>query len=146
MGRPKKNSPEAPVEAPTAPRHTSDEGKDPGKHVVDGETKKYLNAIQKKVFERQEGVKIAKEKRISDALDAARESAKGFELIVIPYKDRNEEIVPAIVLGVVDQPKKDKGGPVMNEFNEQVMESVLRIYVLSNIDEPRKVLYNIGGK
>jgi hypothetical protein len=60
----------------------------------------------------------------------------------VPYKDRNGEIVPALVLGVEDVQKKDKGGAVLDENNEPVMEAQLKVYIFSNIDEPRKALYS----
>lgn len=107
---------------------------------------RFASDVQKRVFERAEARKQAEEKRKADILKQAEEAAKGFKLIVIPYTDRNGEIVPAIVLGTVDQPKKDKGGPVLDENNEQIMECALRLFVLSNIDEPRKVFHTFGGK
>lgn len=142
-------------EAPSSPENTL-EGKDapkvsgsaPIRQVSTKErtVQRFASEVQQRVFDRAKAREAAKDKRRADILKQAEEAAKGYKLIVIPYKDRNEEIVPAIVLGVIDQPKKDKGGHVLDENNEQVMESVLRLFVLSNIDEPRKVLYNFGGK
>lgn len=142
-------------EKPSSPAGTL-EGKDlpkisgapPIRHVSTKErtVQNFASEVQKRVMERAQARKDAEAKRKADVLKQAEEAAKGYKLIVIPYTDRNGEIVPAIVLGTVDQPKKDKGGHILDENNEQVMESVLRLFVLSNIDEPRKVLYSFGGK
>lgn len=108
-----------------------------------GDGKRFASEVQQRVFDRIEKARLAKEKRKSDALKLAREASKKLDLVFIPYKDRNGEIVPALVVGVEDTRKKDKGGDVLDENNEPVMEAKLKVYVFSNIDEPRKVLHSI---
>jgi hypothetical protein len=104
--------------------------------------KKFVSDVQERVMARQAAVKKATEKRKADILEKAKEASKDINVVFVPYKDRNGEIVPALVLGVEDTFKKDKGGQVFDENNEPVMEAKLKVYVFSNIDEPRKTLYN----
>lgn len=111
-----------------------------------GDGKRYASDVQQRVFERQAAKSKAKEDRAEAIWKQAKEVAK--TPTFIQFKDRNGEFVPALVLGVEDTQKKDKGGPVLDENNEPVMEAKLKLYVFSNIDEPRKVLYSFedGGK
>jgi hypothetical protein len=138
---------EAPASQPEVSKPKVDSSVSKSTTVVAGNGKRFASEIQERVFARQEAARKAKEKRKSDILEQAEKASKEFNFIVIPYKDRNGDIVPAIVLGVEDVQKKDNGGPLLDENNEPVMEAKLRVYVLSSIDEPRKVLHSLeGGK
>lgn len=136
-------------EEPSSPKNTL-EGKEapvirnkkPETQRVKEPVQKFASEVQERVMARQKAKADDKAKRIVEVL--AKAKSKKIDVVFVPYKDRNGEIVPALVLGVEDTFKKDKGGQVFDENNEPVMEAKLRVYVFSNIDEPRKVLYTFS--
>ncbi len=85
-----------------------------------------------------------KESRKQAVLAEARELAKGYGALILPHVDRDGSIVPAIVIGTEDRPKRDSGGRVIMQDNQQVLECVLNVFIVSKIDVPHSGYYNKG--
>lgn len=98
-----------------------------------------LLAAQKRAQEAKAKADADKAARIKAVLQRTLKADKAFPLgAVIPHKDRDGRIVAAILLDVVDAPKKDSSGHAVMNDGKVVFEASARVFIFSKIDVPHE--------